>query len=132
MKKFKFMVFVIVVFILFILLIMVGCNNKSNNNNNISYNDGKNFKEKKLDLVIKIIDLGELVKKDIEDIKSVLIVKNSELNLIELFIEISEKENKVVIKVKDKSVLYLGEVVVIFSVKNFKNEEIIIDVKIKL
>lgn len=129
MKKFKFMVFVIVVFILFILLIMVGCNNKSNNN---SYNDDKNFKEKKLDLVIKIIDLGELVKKDIEDIKSVLIVKNSELNLIELFIEISEKENKVVIKVKDKSVLYLGEVVVIFSVKNFKNEEIIIDVKIKL
>lgn len=129
MKKFKFMVFVIVVFILFILLIMVGCNNKSNNN---SYNDDKNFKEKKLDLVIKIIDLGELVKKDIEDIKSVLIVKNSELNLIELFIEISEKENKVVIKVKDKNVLYLGEVVVIFSVKNFKNEEIIIDVKIKL
>lgn len=129
MKKFKFMVFVIVVFILFILLIMVGCNNKSNNN---SYNDGKNFKENKLDLVIKIIDLGELVKKDIENIKSVLIVKNSELNLIELFIEISEKENKVVIKVKDKNVLYLGEVVVIFSVKNFKNEEIIIDVKIKL
>lgn len=122
------MVFVIVVFILFILLIMVGCNNKSNN----SYNDGKNFKEKKLDLVIKIIDLGELVKKDIENIKSVLIVKNSDLNLIELFIEISEKENKVVIKVKDKNVLYLGEVVVIFSVKNFKNEEIIIDVKIKL
>nr|WP_233749989.1 hypothetical protein [Mycoplasmopsis agalactiae] len=132
MKKFKFMAFAIVAFIPPIPLIMAGCNNKSNNNNNTSHNDGKNPKEKKLDSVIKITDLGELAKKDIEDIKSALIAKNSELNLTELSIEISEKENKAVIKAKDKSASYSGEVVVTFSVKNSKNEETTTDAKTKL
>ncbi|MCE6056144.1 hypothetical protein J7889_00740 [Mycoplasmopsis agalactiae] len=129
MKKFKFMAFAIVAFIPPIPLIMAGCNNKSNNN---SHNDDKNPKEKKLDSVIKITDLGELAKKDIEDIKSALIAKNSELNLTELSIEISEKENKAVIKAKDKSASYSGEVVVTFSVKNSKNEETTTDAKTKL
>ncbi|CBH40380.1 MAG1450 family lipoprotein [Mycoplasmopsis agalactiae] len=129
MKKFKFMAFAIVAFIPPIPLIMAGCNNKSNNN---SHNDDKNPKEKKLDSVIKITDLGELAKKDIEDIKSALIAKNSELNLTELSIEISEKENKAVIKAKDKNASYSGEVVVTFSVKNSKNEETTTDAKTKL
>ncbi|CAL58843.1 MAG1450 family lipoprotein [Mycoplasmopsis agalactiae] len=129
MKKFKFMAFAIVAFIPPIPLIMAGCNNKSNNN---SHNDGKNPKENKLDSVIKITDLGELAKKDIENIKSALIAKNSELNLTELSIEISEKENKAVIKAKDKNASYSGEVVVTFSVKNSKNEETTTDAKTKL
>ncbi|UUM25674.1 hypothetical protein NQV05_00765 [Mycoplasmopsis agalactiae] len=129
MKKFKFMAFAIVAFIPPIPLIMAGCNNKSNNN---SHNDDKNPKEKKLDSVIKITDLGELAKKDIEDIKSALIAKNSELNLTELSIEINEKENKAVIKAKDKSASYSGEVVVTFSVKNSKNEDTTTDEKTKL
>ncbi|EIN14969.1 Hypothetical protein, predicted lipoprotein [Mycoplasmopsis agalactiae 14628] len=122
MKKFKFMAFAIVAFIPPIPLIMAGCNNNNNNSNNTSHNNNKNPKDNDLGSVIKITNLGELAKKDIENIKNALIAKNSGLNLSELSIEIIEKENKAVIKAKDKSASYSGEVVVTFSVKNSKNE----------
>ncbi|UOE64474.1 hypothetical protein MbovBow_00295 [Mycoplasmopsis bovis] len=95
-----------------------------NNINPANKSDEPRVEDKKaLSDVVKVVNLGEISKKDIKTIIDALVAKNRNLKNSDIDVILDDSENKAVIKAKNESKLYSGEVVVTFSVKATENNK---------
>lgn len=82
-----------------------------------------NKDKKALSDVVKVVNLGEISKKDIKTIIEALVAKNRNLKNSDIDVILDASENKAVIKAKNENKHYSGEVVVTFSVKATENNK---------
>ncbi|MBT1394605.1 hypothetical protein FCM70_02590 [Mycoplasma bovis] len=95
-----------------------------NNINPANKSDEPRVEDKKaLSDVVKVVNLGEISKKDIKTIIEALVAKNRNLKNSDIDVILDASENKAVIKAKNENKHYSGEVVVTFSVKATENNK---------
>ncbi|MGN3972833.1 lipoprotein, MAG6090 family [Mycoplasmopsis bovis] len=95
-----------------------------NNINPANKSDEPRVEDKKaLSDAVKVVNLGEISKKDIKTIIEALVAKNRNLKNSDIDVILDASENKAVIKAKNESKHYSGEVVVTFSVKATENNK---------